>query len=792
MHMRKIIAAVFGVAAVGGAGWFARMHLAKADAPLAATAAAAPASVAPAAVAPEQWKGPGYDIGFDHIGQVMQDRFVIYDPATDKTETGPVNPPFEGLYNSTGFFHGVLAAGGYDRGMTSQRVELFLPGAKSIRGTLTLRRESINLLTLRSGQVLAWGGVQSARDPRILSNAVERITGEGERLGVERLADIPGAVRRGMAMVELADNRVMVLGGSVSEEGGCNGCTAETWILDLGSGQWSKGPAMLQARVEASAGLLADGRVIVSGGWTPAATPELEWANGPSASVEVWDVRGNTFRAGPNMPSGLAGHHSFLEFGQNSMQLVVAGWGNHQIHALDPRTFIWRTVAETCSIQNGFSIIPYTAGGKPMIYAGDERLVPRFEPVPLHSSERDKCSFTTAQPSPEYRRGVLRDFERREPALSDVAAAGAARLIVAGGWLGDEAHVSGAVDMVDASGALTALPALYEPRIGGSVFTIGKNLALVGGRRLADKYDDKLPIEWMGNWQAPGSRWLPVEEVRFPGDTRFFTGRSEGGAGFIVALHADGSMDRVRITDGGGELEFLRQPLPKPALQHGPETGEPTQLRVLADGSIVFAGGSVRVMQSELVAEAGEAPGELMEASGEEEGGEVEGGETEDGDGEEAEDYETNAGWNQYEILVPGAREWMPSARSEHRGGLFAILNDGRVLRLYEADDAGEGVPAEMSDAAGRNWTSLTLKLPKGMKLTRYTRLVVNGGDLFLAAETARGEDTESVLLRLDPRTLAAGAAWEVAWKALYGWENHSQDVLLLDVHGQKRMFWLE
>ncbi len=82
--------------------------------------------------------------------------------------------------------------------------------------------------------------------------------------------DAPRATRSHHSAVMLADGRVLIAGGfgGFSEEGGTSGPLASTELWDPRTGRWEDGPPLDKPRTNHGCVALADGRVLVTGGCT--------------------------------------------------------------------------------------------------------------------------------------------------------------------------------------------------------------------------------------------------------------------------------------------------------------------------------------------------------------------------------------------------------------------------------------------------------------------------------------------------------------------------------------------
>ena len=92
--------------------------------------------------------------------------------------------------------------------------------------------------------------------------------------------------RTSMAVVALADGRILVAGGTPSVEGDAV-VLQSTEIYDPKSDRWTPGPDLLEPRQNAQGVLLEDGSVLILGGDASFnALGEAPWCPSPLTSVE--------------------------------------------------------------------------------------------------------------------------------------------------------------------------------------------------------------------------------------------------------------------------------------------------------------------------------------------------------------------------------------------------------------------------------------------------------------------------------------------------------------------------
>jgi Fibronectin type III domain/Kelch motif/Galactose oxidase, central domain len=159
----------------------------------------------------------------------------------------------------------------------------------------------------------------------------------------------------------LADGRVLVVGGY----GGQAWATAE--VFDPARGIWSPTAPMAVSRHLHAAVRLPDGRVLVSGGWCDPSCPEVAMA-----SAEIYDPATNRFTA--TAPMRMPRMQHTLHLLPNGKVLNVGGWTpstggteKTELYRIDRGT--WSAGPPTMLRRFGPSIL--TRSGRVLIVAGD-------------------------------------------------------------------------------------------------------------------------------------------------------------------------------------------------------------------------------------------------------------------------------------------------------------------------------------------------------------------------------------------------------------------------------------
>jgi len=529
-------------------------------------------------------------------------------------------------------------------------------------------RENPDLMVLDDDSVLMIGGYKievnnnskrkRASKPVHIGNsmAVERISYIDKQLQIERLADLPGEPRRGMQMVELHDGRIMVVGGSTSKYAGGKPMTAETHILDLKANSWQPGPPMNMPRSDPALQRLPDGKVLVTGGWTP----ELDWQDGPSTSTELWDPKSNRFVPGNSLPLPLARHMALWAPAQQGRQLLLLGGmvgpndGNDQVLALDLASGQWRNVAQNCKDYHGKKSRIKAAT---VLHKGTPYLLCYKTDTPMETAW---SSNTLRLP------GLALDSQLK---LSDTGYGinllrnGMAFLppeknlpgLVAGGFV--NGAQTAAADAILPDGQIISLSPLNHRRANAQVFRLSADAWLVVGGVQGDssRRTQKFPPPELltisdGLEQA---RWreldIKIEKgaiLAHISDTRF------------VSINPNGSVEQIDFEmDLQSNLRVTKRSVLAPLNRVRNQDFGGISVREVDDGRIIVAGGSV---QQHRVAVLNENTIK----------------------GVEPDRYQSFGQFvpaRYYDIYNPETNRWKASALMVGQAHRFAILPDGRV-----------------------------------------------------------------------------------------------------------------
>jgi hypothetical protein len=193
-------------------------------------------------------------------------------------------------------------------------------------GDLGVRHDAGGTATaLDDGSVLVAGGQVPA------SSTAERYDGASERWTAA--GDMTTA-RRGHSATRLADGRVLIAGGVTCCDLGGEVLTDSAEVYDPGTGEFEPIGSMTTARAFHAATLLADGRVLVTGGFVAV-------DGSMTASAEVYDPSTGRFSPAGAMQVGRIVHAAILL--TDGRVLVVGGLqASTATDVFDPTTDRWQ------------------------------------------------------------------------------------------------------------------------------------------------------------------------------------------------------------------------------------------------------------------------------------------------------------------------------------------------------------------------------------------------------------------------------------------------------------------
>lgn len=253
----------------------------------------------------------------------------LYDPRTKSfTPTSSMNAPRSG-HVATLLPHGkVLVAGGVGVGWSFlASAELYDPATNTFTttGEMNAARESHTATLLADGKVLIAGGHKGRRPSITIYSSAEIYDPASGKFTATRDMTL---VRHKHEAVLLKDGRVLILGGSDQRDGQPAYSSAE--IYDPANGAFRSTGNMNARRykIQGTAVLLNDGRILVAGG---------------ADRAELFDPQRNTFSyaTGPMDTSRMFATATLLKNGQ---VLIIGGYHNN--NDASPNAWIYKEATD--------------------------------------------------------------------------------------------------------------------------------------------------------------------------------------------------------------------------------------------------------------------------------------------------------------------------------------------------------------------------------------------------------------------------------------------------------------
>jgi hypothetical protein len=224
-------------------------------------------------------------------------------------------------------------------------------------GSMLTGRQSLAMTRLVNGTVLVTGGIGSS--PLRSAELYDPVTGTFSATG--GMLD----ARQDHTSTLLGNGKVLVIGGEGGAGGGTPLLTSE--LYDPASATFAPSGSMATPRTAHAATVLADGRVLVTGGqWNTAATSILQTA-------ALYDPATGTFTATGSMTVGRYWHTSTLLPG--GLVLITGGYGLTgaglaSAELYDPSSGLFTATGDMTSPRYGHSATPLTADGLVLVVGG--------------------------------------------------------------------------------------------------------------------------------------------------------------------------------------------------------------------------------------------------------------------------------------------------------------------------------------------------------------------------------------------------------------------------------------
>jgi N-acetylneuraminic acid mutarotase len=209
---------------------------------------------------------------------------------------------------------------------------------------------------LADGSVLVAGG---SADGLPLDSVERYLPSNGTWVAAQRM----NVARTEGSLIALQDGRVLVAGGGIEGSPGY-GATASAEIYDPNDNSWTMTAPMSVARTLQTATLLKDGGVLVAGGATAYYTSAAQL----TSSVEVFDPKSNTWRQTSPLPMPLYTHAASLL--ADGRVLVTGGFSSSADSApsldvaftYDPATGQWSTAAPLSAARAEHTMLRFPDG----------------------------------------------------------------------------------------------------------------------------------------------------------------------------------------------------------------------------------------------------------------------------------------------------------------------------------------------------------------------------------------------------------------------------------------------
>lgn len=233
------------------------------------------------------------------------------------------------------------------------------PGTWTATGSMTTARNLFTLTPLANGTVLAaGGGVAAVFTAFATAELYDPSTGTWTATGSM-------AVPRFLHDATLlTDGRVLVTGGRLAQCGGAVCHTASAELFNPATGTWSSAGSMSSTRVVHTATLLANGKVLVTGGGNGEGCGDL-------SSADLYDPATNTWSATASMSAARSGHIAALL--PTGKVLVALGYTCAGVvtsaELYDPATGTWSATGAPLAVRAEFFGGPL-ANGRVLVAGG--------------------------------------------------------------------------------------------------------------------------------------------------------------------------------------------------------------------------------------------------------------------------------------------------------------------------------------------------------------------------------------------------------------------------------------
>jgi N-acetylneuraminic acid mutarotase len=351
-------------------------------------------------------------------------------------------------------------------------------------------RGAFHVVTLLDGRVLAVGNDNDcmpggAFEESDLAELYDPATGRWSATGSLNKP------RDDFAAVRLLDGRVLVTGGWTGwQEGGVLPYSS-TKLYDPAAGRWTDTGRLHVARADAAAARLADGRVLVAGGYATSSGTVVKLG-----TAEIYDPATGRWTPTGRLVSPRAGRTAFPQPDGGVLLVGGADPTPRTIERYDPGRGIWRVVG---SLPAGRDHVTVALGDGTILFAGGYPLTAVSGAMPLTAAWRfdpatGASTRLASMPMPR--------------AQSAAVLLGDGRVLVAGGVDGVSTsepvgipHLTRSALIYDPStDRWTETTPLPSPLEGGEAVLIGDGSVLIAGG--------------VAEWGQPSTPWCPTLTAR--------------------------------------------------------------------------------------------------------------------------------------------------------------------------------------------------------------------------------------------------------------------------------------
>jgi hypothetical protein len=252
---------------------------------------------------------------------------------------------------------GINSALHLDGGLRATQAFDATTGAFHRVGDLAVRHDAGGTATaLGDGSVLVAGGhLPAISTAERYDPASERWTATGDM----------ATARRGHTATRLADGRVLIAGGVTCCDAAGEVLTGAAEVYDPGTGAFHPTGSLVTARALHTATLLADGRVLVTGGFVAV-------DGSTTAAAEIYDPSTGAFSAAGVMQASRTGHHALLL--TDGRVLVLGGMqASTATDLFDPAEELWRP-GPILQPAWGASTATLLRNGRVLVFGGEDPL----------------------------------------------------------------------------------------------------------------------------------------------------------------------------------------------------------------------------------------------------------------------------------------------------------------------------------------------------------------------------------------------------------------------------------